>query len=76
MDISKVIYLGHSAKQPLIWPSTELSDGFEPHGHITHRVVPGKRVPVAAVGGRGVPGVGWLGGYLGGAIPGTQPRPD
>ena len=34
MDIPKVIYLGHSPRQPLIRPPSELVDRFEPHGII------------------------------------------
>ena len=34
MDYSRVIYLGHKVKQPLICLSSELADGFEPHGTI------------------------------------------
>ena len=36
----KVITLGHSAKQPLIGPASELTDGFEPHDHIYCRLLP------------------------------------
>ena len=39
MDIPKVIYLGHTLKQPLIGPPSELVDGFEPHGLIYLRTV-------------------------------------
>ena len=34
MDILRVIYLGHTPKQPLIWSRSELVDGFEPHSLI------------------------------------------
>ena len=34
MDSESVIMLGHSPKEPLMRPSSELSDGFEPHGLI------------------------------------------
>ena len=62
MDINKVIILGHKAKQPLITLSSELVDGFEPHGHI----VPAAVVPVVyqhRCRGAGVyPGwCGWVG---------------
>ena len=61
-DSNKVITLGHTSKQPLIRRSSELVDGLEPHDMFLLAVVPGKRVPVAAWGGRGVPGVedGWV----------------
>ena len=31
MDFHSVITLGHTSKQPLIGPSSELSYGYEPH---------------------------------------------
>ena len=34
MDIYKVINLGHIGNLALMYPSGELVDGFEPHGHI------------------------------------------
>ena len=71
-----VINLGQLPNVPLIWPPSELGDGFEPHdtiylgdrprGDSTHE----HGVPV---GGRGVPGVVQEAGYREGAIPGTQP---
>ena len=71
MDNNKVINLGHSAKQPLIQCSSELSDGLEPHGHILqpgHHDVAGEVLP----GQRwGVPGVVRWWGTWEGAIPGT-----
>ena len=33
-DFYSVITLGQHVKQPLIWPPSELADGFEPHVHI------------------------------------------
>ena len=59
---------------PLIRSPSELVDGSEPHGLLfsSARTV---RCPVhCREGGGGVPGVGQLGGYLRGAIPGTKAR--
>ena len=61
-----VITLGHSPEQPLIDPPSELSYGFEPHGHIgSTSAVAGSAESVMRGGGvgRGVPGVGpgWVG---------------
>ena len=73
---SSVITLGHSSKEPLIRPPSELGDGFEPHDLIYSAglTVRGVLLHLPGTASRGgVPGVVQLGGYLGGAIPGTQP---
>ena len=68
-----VITLGHNVKQPLIRPSSELVDGYEPHdliysGYMTVRQL--CDAGTCSVGWEGVPGVGagWVGtrvGYTG-----------
>ena len=63
MDIISVISLGQLVKQPLIGPSSELVDGSEPHDHIYPRVLTARVDDDGGVDGRGVPGVGRLGGY-------------
>ena len=76
MDSQSVIYLGHTLNVPLIGPSTELSDGYEPHGHIysgnqyTAHCDHAGQYPGAV--GRGVPGVVQVGGYREGST-GTHP---
>ena len=65
MDILSVITLGKPVEQPLMCLSSELTDGLEPHGHITQPLVPGCctwTLVAAAV----VPGVVQTGGYQGG----------
>ena len=75
MDISKVINLGHTSKQPLMYRASELVDGLEPHGTIPQVAAAGMHVNGGTgVYGEGVPGVG-LGGYWEGSIPGTHLRP-
>ena len=75
-----VITLGHSRKQPLIRPRSELSDGFEPHG-LKQSVRTAACTHVAGHGDQQASGEvypGW-GGWVGtrGAIPGTNPAvPD
>ena len=74
MDPESVIHLGHKAKQPLIRPTSELTDGLEPHDHIYSAVhhctrTYGDQRHV----GRGVPGVGWVGAGEG-YYPPTQPE--
>ena len=73
MDIISVINLGHKAIVPLIWSSSELADGLEPHDRfIQHRGQLGHGGS-AGCSGRGVPGVAcWVGAWEGG-IPGTSP---
>ena len=75
MDIPSVITLGHSANVPLIRPSSELVDGFEPHGlFCSSRTAAGGTADARHSGwwGRGVPGVvQWVGTWEG-AIPGTN----
>ena len=71
-DSKSVITLGHKANQPLIRPSSDLSDGFEPHGLI----LPAGRTPrISASAGECCTGVYLgvvrLGGYREGAIPGN-----
>ena len=74
MDIFKVIYLGHKAKQPLIGLPSELADGLEPHGLFGSSLAP---VPTAdsAVAGRGCTRGGAVAGWVpGGYYTGyTQP---
>ena len=74
-----VITLGHMSKEPLIGPSSELVDRFEPHDHI----LPGLRtacsvmtVPGVGGEGRGVPGVGAGRWVPGGCYTGYQPAAD
>ena len=76
MDFYSVICLGHTLKQPLIGPSSELVDRLEPHALFTpglpHRAaVPGCTVLVGR--GGGVPGVVQAGWVWEGTIPGTHP---
>ena len=72
---SSVIYLGHTSKEPLMWPGSELVDGLEPHGLILQWRQP-RAYPATCTRVReGVPGVVGLGGYWEGGIPGTQPGP-
>ena len=59
MDINSVIYLGHTIEQPLIRPSSELSDGLEPHGLIYSVRQDGHATDVQRGGGRVYPG--WCG---------------
>ena len=73
MDLNKVIYLGHSAKEPLMCPPSELAYGSEPHDHIWSMVHRGVQSGTLASGEVGVPGVVQLGGYREVAIPGTNP---
>ena len=63
MDPGSVITLGHKANQPLMYPSGELTDGSEPHDHICSAGHPCAPPSMKPLGGRGVPGVGQLGGY-------------
>ena len=74
MDSQSVIGLGHSPKQPLMRPSSDLSYGLEPHDHIYPRdtAVPVDHVDDAGSGG--VPGVVRLGGYPEGCIPGQSAK--
>ena len=68
--------LGHSLKQPLMCPASDLADGFEPHDMFylrdTARDIDSSGEPDRR-GRGGVPGVVRLGGYREGAIPGTSP---
>ena len=58
-----------------MWSPSELHDGFEPHDHICSAV---PAAPTSAVYmldgrvGRGVPGVGAVGGYQGGCYTGYK----
>ena len=66
MDINSVIILGHTCKQPLMYRTSELVDGSEPHGHIgytAHSLVHDGGVP-------GVGGVypGWCSGWVPGRV--------
>ena len=79
MDINSVISLGHTPEQPLMWSSSELTDGFEPHdmiysGYMTRAAadMPGQ----PRVRGGGVPRVVQAGWYREGAIPGTTQPSD
>ena len=76
LDPKSVISLGHTSEQPLICLGSELSYRFEPHGLFCSAGLHAWSMSVPA----GVAGVypGWcrLGGYQGGTIPGTKPRPD
>ena len=69
MDSYSVIELGHTAKQPLIWPPSELGDGLEPHGLIYTVRSPCGMYSTSGMQGGGVPGMGgWVGtgeGYTG-----------
>ena len=71
LDPQSVITLGHTANVPLIGPSSELTDGSEPHGHIPQRGQHG--VPGQLVACRHGVYPGWcrLGGYREGGIPGN-----
>ena len=61
MDYYKVIYHGHSAKQPLIGPSSELGDGLEPHARF-RSTVRGVRHGSSGAGREGCTrgGAGWV----------------
>ena len=74
LDLNRVIYLGHSPKEPLIWPPSELCDGFEPHGLIWSA---GLRGALPYGDQRHVGGVypgcgGWVG--TRGVLPPSQPE--
>ena len=71
--ILSVITLGHTLNVPLMCLPSELSDGFEPHGLIQVSVQPAGVDEDGWVGRGCTRGGAWLGGYLEGAIPGTQP---
>ena len=73
MDPWSVIYLGHTLKQPLIEAPSELSYRLEPHGHIYTSVRQSRPLSQRAWWEGVYPGWCWLGGYMEGAIPGTQP---
>ena len=64
MDYISVIRLGHMVKQPLMWSSGELVDGFEPHDHIYPCPQTHSTLSTPDGQGGGVPGVEELGGYL------------
>ena len=72
MDIISVISLGHTVREPLMWSSSELSYGSEPHGHITQLHTATARTGSHAGVAVGVPGVG-MGGYRGGVYTGYYP---
>ena len=58
LDILSVITLGHTANVPLMRPSSDLADGFEPHGHIWSAARGTRSRSMEHGAGRGVPGVG------------------
>ena len=76
MDPESVINVGHSAKQPLIRPRSELADGLEPHDQFYLRYTAVVLTYWYRGSVEGVPGVRWLGGYWEGSIPGTTQPPD
>ena len=62
MDPESVITLGHSARQPLMCPASELVDRLEPHGLIWSMAHRGSDGEQDMPGGAGVyPGWGRLG---------------
>ena len=58
-----VITLGHSVKQPLIQPPSELFDGLEPHDQFYLSGMPVRQLLGTGVRWEGVPGVRGWGGY-------------
>ena len=66
MDINSVIMLGHSPKQPLMSPPSELTDGLEPHGHMETRRCSGAGVQHGAVGREVYPG--WYSWWVPGGV--------
>ena len=72
-DPESVITLGQLVNVPLMGPSSELTDGLEPHGHILLQDTATARTGSHAGDGRGCTrGGGWVGTGRG-TIPGTNP---
>ena len=74
MDINSVIHLGHTGKQPLMYRTSELVDGLEPHDHILDRTQGPRRSQLGDMGWEGVyPGWCRVGAWEGGIPVLTQP---
>ena len=70
-----VIYLGHTSKEPLMCPTSELLDGLEPHGQLRSSVQPAS-VDEDGCGEEGCTrGGAWLG-SPGGCYTGYPAWPD